>query len=115
MVRRTSRSSSDPSLLRLRREAPPSSSGLKGRTRQSPPPGFEDYFGAGPLYRFIEYDGIQAFDILEKIRDFPEGKTAEDTMRLLMGEEPAETVHSITNALQGLIDIIDEDPEIEVC
>ena len=86
----------------------------QGTFEAQPPPGFEDYFGAGPLYRFMLYDGIQAFDILEKIRDFPEGETAEETMRLLMGNKPAETVDSVRVALEYLIKQIDEDPEIEV-
>ncbi len=86
----------------------------QGTYEAQPPPGFEDYFGAGPLYRFMLYDGMQAFDILEKIRDFPEGQTAEETMRLLMGSKPAETIDSVREAIEHLIKQIDEDPEIEV-
>ncbi|KAI0130516.1 duf341 domain-containing protein [Xylariales sp. AK1849] len=85
----------------------------QGTYNATPPPGFEDYFGAGPLYRFFDYDGIDAFDILEKIRDFPPGNSAEDTMRLLMGDNVSHTVDSVQNSLQILINIIDADPEIE--
>jgi hypothetical protein len=86
----------------------------QGTHKATPPPGFDDYFGAGPLYRFIDYDGMNAFDILQRIRDFPEGTSAEDTMRLLMGEDPGNTAHSVRHALQVLIDKLDDDKEIEV-
>lgn len=79
-----------------------------------PPPGFEDYFGAGPLWRFIDHDGSNTFDIVERIRDFPEGPNAEETMRLLMGEQPAYTTTSVQEAIQRLLEMIDADPEIEV-
>ncbi|KAH8891528.1 duf341 domain-containing protein [Thozetella sp. PMI_491] len=85
----------------------------QGKHKATPPPGFEDYFGAGPLYRFVEYDGIEAFDVLERIRDFPEGQTAEETMRLLMGNQPGKTVSSIQDTVEDLIELIDSDPEIE--
>jgi hypothetical protein len=86
----------------------------QGAYNATPPPGFEDYFGAGPLYRFFDYDGINAFDMLEKIRSFPEGTSAEDTMRQLMGEDAGHTIDSVRKTLQELLDIIDADPEIEV-
>lgn len=80
-----------------------------------PPPGFETYFGARPLFRFIQYDGTSAFDMLDKIRDFPEGSGAEEVMRLLMeGNAPAVTA-SIHAAFDDLIKTIDADAEIEVC
>ncbi|KAK9772397.1 putative ef-hand calcium-binding domain protein [Seiridium cardinale] len=85
----------------------------QGKYNAAPPPGFEDYFGAGPLYRFFDYDGINAFDILEKIRAFPPGNSAEDTMRLLMGNDISHTIDSVQKSLQMLINIIDADPEIE--
>lgn len=80
-----------------------------------PPPGYEDYFGPGPLYRFIEYDGVEAFeDILEIIRNFPEGLNSEDTMRRLTGGDVAPTAFkSLRRTMDGLFKIIDEDPEIE--
>ena len=86
----------------------------QGAHEVSPPPGFEDYFGAGPLYRFIEYNGIDAFDLVDKIRDFPEGTSAEETMRAVMGKDAAGAVDSVRKALQMLIEIIDADPEIDV-
>lgn len=69
-----------------------------GPCKAVPPPGFEDYFGPAPHYRFIEPDhesqaqgqgqGRRSEDVLSRIRDFPECETAEDTMReLLRGDE----------------------------
>ncbi|KUI60985.1 UPF0483 protein C25G4.2 [Cytospora mali] len=85
----------------------------QGTCPATPPKGFEDYFGAGPLWRFIQYDGDSAFDVLDRIRDFPEGSNAEETMRLLYGKNPSYLVTSVQNAIQRLLDIIDADPEIE--
>ncbi|KAH8881785.1 duf341 domain-containing protein [Thozetella sp. PMI_491] len=85
----------------------------QGAYEATPPPGFEDYFGAGPLFRFIKYDGMDAFDLIDKIRDFPEGTSPEETMRALMGKDAANAVDSVRTTLQMLIDIIDSDPEIE--
>lgn len=79
-----------------------------------PPQGFEDYFGAGPLWRFIDYDGGAAFDVVDRIRDFPEGSNPEETMRELFGPNPSCLVESVKNATQRLLDILDADPEIEV-
>ncbi|PSR82296.1 serine hydrolase FSH [Coniella lustricola] len=86
----------------------------QGSRKAIPPIGFEDYFGAGPLWRFIDYDGSSAFDILEEIRDFPEGPNAEESMRLLMGGEPGYSAASVREAIHKLLDIIDADMEIEV-
>lgn len=61
---------------------------VHGPVEAYPPEGFEDYFGNGPHYRFIKPpektgDGGNS-DVLERIRNFPKGATAEDQMRLLM-------------------------------
>lgn len=85
----------------------------QGAYKAIPPPGFEDYFGAGPLFRFIDYDGMDAFDLIDKIRDFPEGTSAEETMRALMGNDASAALESVRKTLQTLLDIIDEDPDIE--
>ncbi|KAK7699741.1 hypothetical protein SLS57_012317 [Botryosphaeria dothidea] len=87
----------------------------QGTVPAKPPPGFEDYFGPGPLFRFVEFDGIEGFeDIVEKIRDFPDGITAEDTMRRLFGSQSAaSTERKLCKALDHLFDVINTDPEIE--
>ncbi|OJD32116.1 uncharacterized protein BKCO1_4100046 [Diplodia corticola] len=90
----------------------------QGTVPAKPPPGFEDYFGPGPLYRFVEFDGMEGFeDILDKIRDFPEGISAEDTMRRLFSSHDSQgSAYSDVNlrkALDHLFAVIDADPEIE--
>jgi hypothetical protein len=86
-----------------------------------PPEGFESYFGLGPYYRFIEppkaVEG--GSDVLERIRDFPQGATAEDQMRELMrggiGSAPVSDVdnyggnNSAQEAIDYLYRIMEED------
>ncbi|TVY56891.1 Esterase FUS5 [Lachnellula cervina] len=61
---------------------------IHGPVQAFPPEGFEEYFGTAPYFRFIEgakaEDGSDDSDVLERIRNFPEGGTAEDQMRELM-------------------------------
>ncbi|KAK2623594.1 hypothetical protein QTJ16_007148 [Diplocarpon rosae] len=40
--------------------------------------------GPAPHYRFIEYDGIEKNDVLERVRDFPEGENPEAVLRELL-------------------------------
>ncbi|KAH7047329.1 serine hydrolase FSH [Macrophomina phaseolina] len=87
----------------------------QGTVPAKPPPGFEDYFGPGPLFRFVEFDGMEGFeDLVEKIRDFPEGISAEDTMRRLFGDQGSGYNEvNLRNCLNHLFDVIDADREIE--
>lgn len=85
----------------------------QGTRRATPPQGFEDYFGAGVQWRFFDHDGMSSFDMLERIREFPEGTNAEDTMRVLIDDQPAYALASVQEAVQWLLDMIDADPEIE--
>lgn len=81
----------------------------------TPPSGFDNYFGAPPLYRFIDFDGVSKIDdILSKVRDLPQGLTAEDTMRSLVGDQASWTVAAVRTTLDRLFDIVDSDPEIDV-
>lgn len=60
---------------------------IHGPVQAFPPEGFEDYFGVAPFFRFIEppkNEQGKGSDILDRIRNFPEGATAEDQMRELM-------------------------------
>ncbi|KAF4470999.1 ef-hand calcium-binding domain-containing [Fusarium albosuccineum] len=87
---------------------------IDGRHKAVPPPGFNNYFGSPPLFRFMEYDGVEGLDdMLVKIRDFPEGLTPEDTIRRLLGEEEMFTAKAVHAALDRLHEIIDQDPEID--
>lgn len=88
---------------------------ISGSHSATPPKGFEDYFGPPPLYRFIGYDGMSAMDdVLNKIRDLPQGLTAEDTIRKLVGEHQPFTPDAIMATMDELIQTIDDDPEIDV-
>lgn len=103
---------------------------IQGPCKAIPPPGFEDYFGPAPHYRFIEPDVVASQgrdeDVLSRIRDFPECETAEDTMReLLRGQgsccddsssssdsddgtpSPVATAHRSTDrAIKYLLDVV---------
>ncbi|KAH8652217.1 serine hydrolase FSH [Xylariales sp. PMI_506] len=76
-----------------------------------PPPGFEDFFGTPPYYRFIEPDDKESeeTDPLTRIRDFPECDTPEDTMRELMKEGVASCVLSTIRAIEFLFKTLDEE------
>lgn len=86
---------------------------INGGHIAQPPPGFDAYFGPGPLYRFIDFDGVsQLDDMLSKLREFPEGLTAEDTMRRLVGDQQTFSAPAVRSTLDRLIKVLDEDPEI---
>lgn len=80
----------------------------QGQIECSPPVGFEDYFGPKPLYKFFEYDGIQKNDVLERVRDFPEGENAEDVLRELMPHGDSSIRQNIENALKAIYRTIEE-------
>ncbi|KAK7731779.1 hypothetical protein SLS53_008600 [Cytospora paraplurivora] len=102
-----------PFIAELEKRGHANFSWTQGTYPATPPKGFEDYFGAGPLWRFIQYDGDAAFDVVDRIRDFPEGAHPEETMRALFGENPSCLATSVQSAIQRLLDIIDNDPEID--
>lgn len=88
---------------------------INGGHAATPPPGFDEYFGPGPLYRFIDFDGVSELDdMLSRLRDIPQGMTAEDAMRRLVGDKPSFQATAIQNTLDRLMMILDEDPEITV-
>lgn len=52
---------------------------------------------------------------MERIRQLPRGATAEDTMRVLTHEHEMMSADCVREALQRLLGILDEHPEIDVC
>ncbi|KAK1967459.1 hypothetical protein LY78DRAFT_680118 [Colletotrichum sublineola] len=82
----------------------------QGPCKAMPPPGFEDYFGAPPYYRFIEPDRdvekTNSDDVLSRIRDLTPCETPEDTMRDLMRDGIATTHRSTEKAIKYLADIV---------
>lgn len=79
-----------------------------------PPPGFEEYFGAGPLFRFMDVGLNKGTDMISKLRDFPVGATAEDTMRLLFDKDAKYVASNVMDAMDSLLAQVDADPEIDV-
>ena len=56
---------------------------IHGLHEATPPPGYEDFFGGPPFFRFLEETkDPNGVDGLERIRDFPAGASPEDTIRL---------------------------------
>lgn len=43
-----------------------------GKVEVHPHSGFEEYFGPGPHYRFLDDGGLAEQAMLERVRDFPE-------------------------------------------
>jgi dienelactone hydrolase len=100
---------------------------IHGPVKAYPPEGFEEYFGTAPYFRFIEAakteDGNDDGDVLERIRNFPEGATAEDQMRELMNigvgatpvpsEDNSATNKSAQEAIDYLYRIMREDGPFE--
>jgi hypothetical protein len=92
---------------------------VHGHVEAFPPEGFEEFFGIGPYYRFIRPTETEngGNDILDRIRKFPKGATAEDQMRELMRgigavPTPDQNVHSsdsVIEALDYLYQIMEED------
>lgn len=67
------------------------------------------------MYRFIDFDGVNELDnMMSKLREFPEGLTAEDTMRRLVGDQGTFSAPAVRNTLTRLISILDDDPNITV-
>lgn len=89
---------------------------IDGGYTANPPPGFETYFGNPPLYRHIDFDGLSSLDgMIDKIRELPEGMTAEDTMRQLVGDDGKMfTAPAVKNTMESMLKVLDEDPEIDV-
>lgn len=80
----------------------------QGQIECTPPAGFADYFGPKPHYRFIEYDGIEQNDVLERVRDFPEGQNPEEVLRELMPEGTDNIRSSVRKALDAIYKILEE-------
>lgn len=83
---------------------------VNGQHEAVPPPGFEDFFGGPPFFRFLEeVKHPEAVDGLERIRDFPAGASAEDTIRLFnpLGSSPA-LAATAAQALEYLRGIVNE-------
>jgi len=91
---------------------------INGPVPAYPPEGFEEFFGVGPYYRFMRPSASEEAsggDVLDRIRNFPKGATAEDQMRELMRGGAATVLpegnvnNSAAEAMEYLYHIMEED------
>lgn len=88
---------------------------INGGHSAVPPPGFENFFGSAPHYRFIDFDGISEMDdMLSKIREMPQESTPEETIRSLMGDLHSFGGQAVQSTLDNLFEILEQDPDIDV-
>lgn len=80
----------------------------QGNIPVKPMEGFENYFGNPPLLRFLAFDGLENMDMMERLRDFPEERTAEATMRKLLPSGLGPVRKSLVNALEALYQTMEE-------
>ncbi|KAK0736581.1 serine hydrolase FSH [Apiosordaria backusii] len=87
----------------------------QGTHEVDPPQGWEDYFGARPLYRFLDTRQGDTFETLRKLRHVPHSIPAEDTMRMFQKAGHGEDWHQRVwrEALDAVFKTLDEDPEID--
>lgn len=84
---------------------------IDGIHETAPPDGFQDYFGAAPWHRHVKFE---ASSFLKRIRQFPQEQGAEDSMRFLLAGEQLIPAESLTEALDRIFKILEDDPEITV-
>ncbi|QKX53223.1 uncharacterized protein TRUGW13939_00299 [Talaromyces rugulosus] len=77
----------------------------------NPPPGFREYFGLGPYFRWVDDEGAAEDSMLARIRELPVRRTPEDVMRHLMNKEIK--WKNRNSVIQFLDDLLDKHPEIE--
>jgi hypothetical protein len=87
---------------------------IHGPHEASPPPEFEEYFGGKPYYRFTKQEtqeGTNVIDALDRLRDFPDGGTAEDALREFVteGYEDGNVFASVRGAMSYLDDILEDE------
>ncbi|KAI1864341.1 uncharacterized protein JN550_008898 [Neoarthrinium moseri] len=78
------------------------------------PVGYTEFFGGPPYYRHMQYEGTEGLDqLMSRVREFPEGLGAEDTLRFLIRGFDELPSKALEESLGRLFDIIDKDPEID--
>ncbi|KAK8069390.1 hypothetical protein PG994_006006 [Apiospora phragmitis] len=82
---------------------------IDGIHETAPPDGFQDYFRAAPWHRHIKFE---AANFLKRIRQFPQEQRAEDSIWFLLAGEQLIPAESLTEALERIFKILDEDSEI---
>ena len=80
-----------------------------------PPAGWEDYFGARPLYRFLDTRHGDNFENLRRLRHMPYSMNAEDAMRMFQDCGEGEDWHQKVwhDALNSVLKMVDEKPQVD--
>ncbi|KAJ9297328.1 hypothetical protein DTO271G3_4621 [Paecilomyces variotii] len=86
---------------------------INGAVVVSPPPGFDEYFGIGPHYRWIDDGGTAEDSMIARIRQLPAGDSPEDVMRNLTGGREDGTWRNRQQVMDSLYGELEKDPSIE--
>ncbi|KAJ5088243.1 DUF341 family oxidoreductase [Penicillium angulare] len=77
-----------------------------------PPPGFEEYFGVGPHFRWADDGGAAEDSMISRVRTIPDGQNPEDVMRDLVGDRKVKWIN-FDDVMKYLFDTMESDPEIQ--
>ncbi|KAL9056435.1 MAG: hypothetical protein Q9162_002916 [Coniocarpon cinnabarinum] len=105
----------DPIIKELESDGTASFFFVQGQIPVHPPHGFQEYFGPGPHWRFINDLGTAEKAMLERIRHFPDAATAEDTLRMLLpeGETREGTIPSVRPVLDYIYTEMEKEGDID--
>jgi hypothetical protein len=87
----------------------------QGSHEVEPPLGWEDYFGARPLYRLLDTRHGDNFENLRRLRHMPYSVNAEDAMRMFQDSGEGEDWHQQVwrNTLDYVMQKVDENPQVD--
>ncbi|KAK4038648.1 serine hydrolase FSH [Parachaetomium inaequale] len=86
----------------------------QGSHEVEPPAGWEDYFGARPLYRFLDTRHGDNFESLRRLRHMPYSVNAEDAIRMFQECGDGEDWHQQVwrEAMDDVFRTLDEHPDV---
>lgn len=87
----------------------------QGSHEVEPPAGWEDYFGARPLYRFLDTRRGDNFENLRRLRHMPHSINAEDAIRMFQNAGEGEDWHQQVwrDAMDDVFKTLNENPEVD--
>ncbi|KAJ6121740.1 DUF341 family oxidoreductase [Penicillium capsulatum] len=85
---------------------------INGLVKITPPPGFEQYFGVGPHYRWADDEGAAQESMVSRVRQIPVGQNPEDVMRDLVGDREV-VWRNHQEVMDYLYDTMEKNPDIE--
>ncbi|AEO60437.1 hypothetical protein MYCTH_54987 [Thermothelomyces thermophilus ATCC 42464] len=87
----------------------------QGAHEVEPPAGWEDYFGARPLYRFLDTRHGDNFENLRRLRHMPYSINAEDAIRMFQDTGKGDDWHQPVwrEAMDDVIKKVDEHPDVD--